>query len=65
MNFVDELNEITEAVLSLLQSGSRLTLDEIVEKTGKDQKVVDIILKSMYADRKIQALYVYEIVEEN
>ena len=64
MNFADELDEISKNIEFLLNEQPRLTLDEIAEKIEKDKKVVEIILKSMYADGKIRALYIYELVDK-
>lgn len=57
---VQELNRIRDEVILLLDGkGTRYTPDEIAEVLGADKDVVETVLKSLYADRQVEPIYVY------
>lgn len=60
-NLAGELLEIREAVRGLLEGAPRSTPGEIASELGKDEEVVRVVMRAMYADGEIRPLYVYEI----
>lgn len=66
MDIAQELNRIQGGIMEILADGhQRLTPQEFADQLNADLRAVETVLKSLFADRRVQAVYVYQLFSED
>ena len=61
-SFLEELQIVEGEIMQALADGSRLSTDELAKRLERDEELVKTVVQSMYVERKVRPLYVYEKV---